>query len=61
MNNMITDNAKFDKIDDKIFLHIIKCIGKHTKKYDHCIKFCGNWPFTSRLEVMQIIRDILEF
>ena len=34
MDNMITDNAKFVKIDDKIFLHSIKCIGKHTKKCD---------------------------
>ena len=60
MDNMITDNAKFVKIDDKIFLHSIKCIGRYTKKCDHCIKLCRNRSFTSRLGAMQIIRDVLE-
>ena len=60
MDNMVTDNAKFVKIDDNIFLHSMKCIGKHTKKCDHCIKLCKNRSFTSRLEAIQIIRDVLE-
>ena len=60
MDNMITDNANFVKIDNKIFFHSMKCIGKHTKKCDHCIKLCKNQSFTSRLEEIQIIRDVLE-
>ena len=60
MDIMVTDNAKFVKVDDKISLHNMKCIGKHTKKCDHCIKLCKNQSFTSRLEAMQIIRDALE-
>ena len=60
MDNMITDNASFVEIDDKIFLHSMKCIGKHTKKCDHCIKLCKNRSFTSYLEAMQIIRDVFE-
>ena len=60
MDNMITDNSKFVKIDDEIFLHSMKCIGKHIKKCDHSIKLCKNRSFTSRLEAIQIIRDVLE-
>ena len=60
MNNMITNNAKFVKIDNKYFLHSMKCIEKHTKKCDHCIKLCKNRSFTSRLEAIQIIKVVLE-